>query len=602
MARRHLYRRYRVQLGAACVLIALLVALPRPAAGQLGVPEQGSVEDAGGAQDEVPKRELPAPVEEAQGTCETPRQAWLQLLFWLGNEHWDPSKASTCFDAEHISADEAAARAVELKQILDANGWRISASQLPTDPDYVDPERGAAVYEDPAVEGRGIYVVRHGDYWLFSSDTVDLVPELYPGITRHILNSAPGWLRVDLLGVEAWKYLGVIALILIALGIQKVIAFVINAYLRRLLADKPGLDRAVRRAERPVGGLAMAATFYVGFPQLLFPLQISQIAIVATQALAAFSMVWLGFRIIDVIGETMAAKAATTESKLDEQLVPLLRKTLKVILALVGGLFVLQNLDVDVSSLLAGLGIGGLAFALAARDTIANFFGSVMIFVDKPFQLGDWVVVGEVEGVVEEVGFRTTKVRTFYDSLVTVPNASVVDTAVDNYGMRSYRRYFTTLSLHYGTPPAKVQAFCEAVRAIVRSIPEMRKDFYLVEFTDFADSALQVMVYTFIDTDSWNTEMRTRSRLNLEIMRAAEQLGVRFAMPTRTLHVDNLVNPGQDKPTHSGPTEAAALASVIDGFGPGGRLGKPQGFELTPHGYDSRLGAGGGTSPDEDSG
>jgi MscS family membrane protein len=533
---------------------------------------------------------------EAQGTCETPRQAWLQLLFWLQREQWDPAKAAICFDASRLDDEQAAARAIELKEILDANGWYIQEARIPTDPDYVDPERGSPIYEDPAVAGRGIILVKQQDgRWLFSADSLDRVPELYPSLSRHIVTAVPEWLRAEALGVEAWKFLGVVALIFIALFIQKLIAFVVSGYLRRLFAEKPALGRAIGRAERPLGGLAMAGTFYLGFPLLLFPIQISQIALVATKALAAYSFVWLGFRIIDVIAEWLAAKAAKTDSKLDEQLVPLLRKTLKVFTAMIGGLFVLQNLDVDVSSLLAGLGLGGLAFALAARDTIANFFGSVMIFVDKPFQLGDWIVVGDVEGIVEEVGFRTTKVRTFYDSLVTVPNANVVNTAVDNYGMRTYRRYFTTLSINYGTPPEKVQAFCEAVRAIVKSIPETRKDFYMVEFSEFGDSGLRIMVYVFVKADSWNTEMRVRTRMNLDIMRAAQSLGIGFAFPTRTLHVESLAQLGESKPAHTGSTEVAALAAVVGGFGPGGKLGNPEGIRITPNEFDCRTDVEGGS-------
>src|SRR5690606_33156269 len=112
---------------------------------------------------------------------------------------------------------------------------------------------------------------------------------------------------------------------------------------------------------------------------------------------------------------------------------------------IMGGLFILQNLNVNVASLLAGLGIGGLAFALAAKDTLANFFGSIMIFSDRPFQVGDWVKIGDAEGIVEEVGFRSSRIRTFYDSLLSIPNGKIVDTPIDNYGARVYRRTFTTL-------------------------------------------------------------------------------------------------------------------------------------------------------------
>jgi MscS family membrane protein len=223
-----------------------------------------------------------------------------------------------------------------------------------------------------------------------------------------------------------------------------------------------------------------------------------------------------------------------------------------------------------VGSLLAGLGLGGLAIALAAKDTIANFFGSIMIFIDKPFQIGDWVVIGSTEGIIEEVGFRTTRVRTFYNSLVTVPNAKVVDTAVDNYGARRYRRYHTTLSLTYDTPPEKLQAFLEAVRALIAGMPHMRKDYYLVEFKDFGESSLEVMLYCFMVVNDWSEEMRTRTQLNLEILRLGRELGVSFAFPTRTLHLETLAQLGESRPSHSGPREREELVALIDSMGPYG--------------------------------
>ena len=283
-------------------------------------------------------------------------------------------------------------------------------------------------------------------------------------------------------------------------------------------------------------------------------------------------MVWLCYRLIDVLALWMDAKADSTETKLDYQLVPLITKTLKVFVALLGGIFVLQNLSVDVGSLLAGVGLGGLAFALAAKDTVANFFGSVMIFIDKPFQIGDWIVIGGVEGTVEEVGFRTTRVRTFYNSLVTVPNATITNTNVDNYGMRKYRRYSTTLGLSYDTPVPKVQAFCETVRSLISGMPGMRKDYYLVEFHSFGDSTLNIMLYCFMICKDWNEELRIRTHLNLEIMRIAQELGVSFAFPTQTLHVDTLAASGAHNASHSGPSKPKELAAVVDGFNKDGSL------------------------------
>jgi MscS family membrane protein len=225
--------------------------------------------------------------------------------------------------------------------------------------------------------------------------------------------------------------------------------------------------------------------------------------------------------------------------------------------------------------------------ALAAQDTIRNLLGGVTIFADRPFQVGDWVVMNDIEGTVEHVGFRSSRVRTFYNSVVTVPNARIVDTHVDNMGLRQWRRYKTTLGLAYHTTTDQVQAFVEGVRALIRANPGMRKDYYIVEFHGFGPSSLDVLVYCFINAPDWNAELRTRHVLNLDIMRLAEDLGVEFAFPTQTLHVAS--TPDQPEAVR----EAAgrdALGEVVEGYSPNGSSGQridtpiTAGFDNTPEG------------------
>jgi MscS family membrane protein len=539
------------------------------------------------AQDEAPASEepvagLPAEVDEAQGTCKTPRQAWMQLLYWMQSERRDPKRAAICFDRSRINDKQAATLAGQLYEVLDANGWYILPNELPTSPDYTN-AAGHSTYVDPAVTGKGIEVFKRRGKWLFTPDTLERVPELYPGFVARVVSILPGFFHDRAFGVEMWKFLGIVVLVFIALLVQRLVVFFIRTYLRRLVSktNLSYLDQAVAKADRPIGGLVMAAVFFIGLPQLLFPVGIAKVAMVATEALAAYSMVWFGYRLIDVLRIWMTARAEKSDTKLDDQLVPLITKTLKVFVSVIGGIFVLQNLNVDVSSLIAGLGIGGLAFAFAAKDTIANFFGSVAIFLDKPFQIGDWIAMSSVEGIVEEVGFRTTKVRTFYNSLVTVPNMLVTGETIDNYGARKYRRYTTTLGLAYDTPPAKVQAFCEALRGAIKRMPLMRRDYYLVEFKEFADFSLNIMVYCFMETDSWNDELRARTNLNLEILRIAENLGISFAFPTQTLHIDSMAKSGESKASHSGPSENKEIIEVVNGFGPRGKLAMQEGYELT---------------------
>jgi MscS family membrane protein len=303
------------------------------------------------------------------------------------------------------------------------------------------------------------------------------------------------------------------------------------------------------------------------------------------------SIIWAVYRGVDVLGARLAAKAADTESKLDDQLIPLLSKSLKVVVFIIGALIILQNLKVDVGTMLAGLSIGGLAFGLAAKDTLANLFGSISIFVDSPFQIGDWINVDGVDGTVEEVGFRSTRIRTFYNSVVVVPNAKLADSKVDNYGKREIRRCFFKVGLTYDTSPEQMQAFVEGMRAIIQSNEYTHKDSYEVHMSGFGDSALEVMVYFFFRCDTWTEELRERHNVHLETMRLAQQLGVGFAFPTQSLHIEALPKAGaRERPV---APELPALRETVLAFAPGGDAARPGGPIITESAYVA------GATPDQ---
>jgi len=391
----------------------------------------------------------------------------------------------------------------------------------------------------------------------------------------------PAWLRGTVFGVEYWQYLALCLILLAGLVVRKIIQVLVASRVKKL-ADKVGQKWAIKLVDvfgSPGATLVMAGMLRLAYPELGLPSGAVAALSVAVRMLVVVSIVWAIYRLVDVLAERMAVKAALTESKLDDQLVPLVRKSLKVFCVIAGVLFILQNLDVNVASLLAGLGIGGVAVALAAKDTIANFFGSIMIFVDRPFQIGDWVVVEGCEGIVEEVGFRSTRIRTFYNSVITLPNAKFTETKIDNYGARQYRRTYVTLGLTYDTTPEQMQAFVEGIRAIVQANPYTRKDYYEIHMSGFGAHSLDVMVYIFFRVTNWSEELRERHNVFLEIMRLARDVGVQFAFPTQTLHVESLAAPGAERNLGQ-PLAAPQLAEVVHAFGPEGERARPSGPKI----------------------
>jgi MscS family membrane protein len=389
------------------------------------------------------------------------------------------------------------------------------------------------------------------------------------------------WLHDYFLGIEGWKYLAILGILLGATLARHLCELALGRYLRGLMvrARLGGLEAAVGRADRALGFLTFSVIVFVTVPLLELPPRTEAVVRITARSLISIGGVWLAFRLLDVLFDFFASKTELTSSKLDDQLVPILRRTGKVFTAVVGGLFALQNMEVDVGSLLAGLGLGGLAFALAAKDTVANFFGSLVIFIDKPFTIGDRVQIEDHEGVVEEVGFRTTRVRTFHDSLLTVPNAMMTTAVVDNWGARRHRRYTTRLGITYDTPAEKVQAFCAGIRAVLAASPDTRKDFYLAELAGYGASSLDILVYCFFTATSWAGEMRARTHVNLELLRLAERLGVRFAFPTTSVHVESLAAPGATAVAQTTPS-ADELGELVRRFGPGGALARQRGIPL----------------------
>lgn len=517
--------------------------------------------------------------------CSSPRAAVQSVFYWLELGRFDPSRATQCLDRSGRSARQIEIVAQRVRSVYADRQLHIDYERLSEEANWVNPVTGRPEVA-PHPDLPEVVVRRAADgHWHWpraSLDRIDVLEQENSMVSESMIARLPDWMRGDLFGIEMWQFLALSALLLLGLVVRKIIQFVVKRRVSKLVArlGKQGAANLVDTFASPGATLVMAVLLRVLYPQLRLPYGAVMALNVAVRVMVVVSIVWAAYRFVDVIAEAMSEKAARTESKLDDQLVPLVRKALKILTVLAGALSILQNLNVNVGSLLAGLGIGGVAVALAAKDTVANFFGSVMIFIDKPFQIGDWVVVAGVEGIVEEVGFRSTRVRTFYNSVVTIPNAKFTEAEIDNYGRRRYRRVFATLRLTHDTTPEQMQAFVEGIRAIIRANPYTRKDYYEVHMSGLGEHSLDVMLYYFFEVSSWSDEVRERHNVYLEIMRLAKSIGVAFALPTRTLHIESAAAPGAQKELPP-PESEARLAEICRSFGPEGERARPSGPRIT---------------------
>jgi MscS family membrane protein len=485
----------------------------------------------------------------------SPRATMVTFLeaFYTTDEP-DLDRAASCLDLSDLSPAVRSLRgrelAARLKQVIDRTRL-VDPSSIP------DRAEGRPWVFERYDSGSVVISQVDDGRWLFSSDTVrDLwqiheeirdrsvvsgVERTYETVTfaSWLRGLMPEQLRQRVLLLEGWQWIGILAVIIVGAVVGRLFtaisaATVENALARRFLDVDIGL---VKAAIHPASVFLMVVLWGVGALGLGLPTVVFKIYVEAIVVVAVIAFTLTAYHLMDVASAVFERRAGTTDSRFDDLLVPLIRKSLKVLIVAIGLVTVAGSVGIEIAGLLAGLGLGGLAFALAAQDTVSNLFGSVTVLLDRPFQVGDWVVVGEVEGTVEEMGFRSTRIRTFYNSLITLPNSNLIKASVDNLGARRFRRWSTRLGIAYDTPPERVDAFCDGIRELVVRHPYTRKDYYHVYFNEFGAASLEILLYVFFETPDWATELRERHRLAVDILRLAHELGVEFAFPTRTVYL-----------------------------------------------------------------
>jgi len=253
-----------------------------------------------------------------------------------------------------------------------------------------------------------------------------------------------------------------------------------------------------------------------------------------------FAWTWLVWAFGSAIASSMMAREHIRIGSVDGQLILMVVRLLTFIAAVAILVSGADHLGLPAYSMLAGLGVGGLAVALAAQQTLANLLGSLIIMIEKPLAIGDYIKLKDAEGTVEKVGFRSTRIRTLYNSVVTIPSSQLINSSIDNMELRQYRQLKTILSITYDTPVEKIESFIAAIKQQLESYPFTRKDNIQVFFYEFGPASLDILLNFFIQAADRNAELIFRQKILLNILRLAEDSGVQFAFPTQTLHIKSL--------------------------------------------------------------
>ncbi len=494
-------------------------------------------------------------------------------LYFLQPDSFEPEKAAqTIYGFEGKDAEDAA---IKLKKILDGKGLKVDFSKIPKDKFYSDTTDYKIgnryvlfPYRMPEV-----YVERIGDSWYYSSETTSKINELYkrtfPWYTEKLQQIIPEFGHEKLFKIELWQYLGLLILALICVAlfyILKKIVYLILQKVQYWIIHKSNdkIKLALKKLTRPIVLLILIWFLKKELPSLELPLDINTFIFLALNIMVTVFWIYVFLKLVKVVMDIYADYAESTHGKLDDQLVPILHNFLKGIVIFVGLLKLLTLFGIEPVTVIAGASIGGIAVALASQDTVKNLIGTVMIFVDKPFHIGDWIEAGTVVGTVETVGFRSTTVRAADTSVYQIPNSALSEMVVNNKGLRAYRRYTTNLGLRYDTPPELIDAFVKGVRKIIELHPETRDDAFNVEFSGFGDSSLLILLNVYFVQLDWNIEQASKHSLHLAILKLAAEIGVDFAFPSTTVMIEQF--PEKKSIAADYNIDSNRIQQIIDGI------------------------------------
>ena len=338
-----------------------------------------------------------------------------------------------------------------------------------------------------------------------------------------------------------WTDIGIALIILLLfLWFRKIFATYILKFVLRIVQKSPSelLQQFFYAFERPLRWLFVVIGVYVAvgfFPYIsqsneLFVqfIRISQIVLIA----------W-GFNNLAANSKQLFEHLSEkTKFKIDDILIPFISRGVQVVVFAISVIIIVEEFGYNISGFIAGLGLGGLAFALAAQDALKNLFGGVVIITEKPFDLGDWIATPSVEGTVEDISFRSTKVRTFAHALVVVPNSTLADQPITNWSEMGKRRINFNLGVEYDTPREKLQRVVDRIKHLLLNHEDIHQETIFVTFDEYGENSLDIMLYFFTKTTVWGEYLDVKQEMNFRIMQILEEEGVKVALPTRTVQID----------------------------------------------------------------
>ncbi|WP_291644765.1 mechanosensitive ion channel family protein [Clostridium sp.] len=349
-----------------------------------------------------------------------------------------------------------------------------------------------------------------------------------------------------------FKYVGIaIGVFALFALLKKIFAkYVFKIILRLVNKTKFDADTKIVAAfEKPVTNFFGVLGFYFAFKILTMAYNIINIPTIdkVFSSVVIILISWGAYNLTEESSVLFEKMHKAYDIKVDKILFPFISKILRFIIIALAINVIADIWSIPIQGFITGLGLGGLAFALAAKDAAANIIAGIFIILDKPFTIGDWVSIDTLEGTIESISFRTTKIRTFDEAIITVPNSKLANEPLTNFSRRGKRRITFNLGVTYGTSSEKLQSCVDNIRNMIENHPQVNKETIFVNFDKFSASSLDIFIYFFADTTALAEYLKIKENINFNIIGILEQLGVSMAFPSTSIYVETLPNEEEEE-------------------------------------------------------
>lgn len=345
------------------------------------------------------------------------------------------------------------------------------------------------------------------------------------------------WIEID-----RWKPYAIAALIvLFFLLLRKIFTkYIFSLLLRASKRTSTNIDTDLLLAfEKPLRTMFIIIGLYFALNYIALPSGVESFVDKLFRSSFILLITWGVFNLTQESSKWFMRLGQKLAVDVDKILLPFLSKIVRITVIVLAGAIVLEVWGYDINGLIAGLGLGGLAFALAAQDTLKNMFGGIVIITEKPFSLGDWIYTPSVEGTVEDITFRSTKIRTFAQALVTVPNSTLANEAITNWTRMGKRRITFYLKVAQKTPREKLSNSVQKIRDMLKNHPDIHQETLFVHFDQFGESSLDIYLYFFTKTTNWGEWLKIKEDCNLRMLAILEEEGVELACPRSSIMLED---------------------------------------------------------------